>query len=338
MNREKINRLAKILRVLRSGDPGTSISGTYLAEQFGISRVMVSKYIRFLEKLGYVFDKRTGLGYTLIKEPDILHPVEIVSRLETRLIGRKYHYLVEADSTNDIAVALAIEGTSDGTCIVAESQRQGRGRLGRVWLSTPGKGIYMSLVLRPDIPPKDVSQLTLLAAMVLATTLRNLYGFDAKVKWPNDVVINGKKVAGILSESQIEPQRVRFIIIGIGVNVHHRKEDFLGPFRYLPTSVALEIESRVRDAAPKRQELFCEFLKNFEYAYNSYLTQGWESWQKTLNELSMVLGKYITVDTGKEMVAGIASKLSPDGGLIVRTPEGQIRTILVGDVVHIYLH
>lgn len=329
---DKIKRLSEILKIIR--DAGKRpVSGSYLARHFGISRVMISKYIKNLEDLGYIFDKRTGTGYALLKEPDSLHPVSILSGLNTQKMGRFYHYFREVGSTNDLAVSLALDGAPEGSCVMADGQTKGRGRLGRSWLSIPGKGIYMSLILRPDISPKQAPQLTLLAAIVLAETLNSLYGIKARVKWPNDVVVKEKKIAGILAESQIEPQKVRFVVIGIGINVHQTEEDFSdGSFRYPPTSIKLEL-GKGKEVA--RQEIVWEFLSNFERSYESYLSQGWETWGKKLIELSMLLGRYVIIDTGDEKIEGLACGFSSEGSLLLQLQSGEEKAILAGDVIHV---
>ncbi|SFM49359.1 biotin--[acetyl-CoA-carboxylase] ligase [Thermodesulforhabdus norvegica] len=330
---EKTARLSKILKIF--GKAGQKpVSGGYLASRFGVSRTMISKYIGEIESLGYRFEKRTGTGYRLIHEPDTLHPVAILSLLATENMGRSYHYCYEVGSTNDLAVSLALDGAPEGTCVVAEAQTKGRGRLGRSWLSVPGKGIYMSVILRPDIPPRQVPQLTLLTGIVLAATLNVMYDIDARVKWPNDVVIKGKKVAGILAESQIEPQRARFVVIGIGINVHHGQEDFSGgTFRYPPTSVTLEAP---KDRKITRQHIVSNFLNNFEKAYKNYLSEGWEIWSEKLKAMSMLLGCQVVIDTGEEKIAGFACDFSPEGSLVIQLPDGEKRKVLAGDVVHVY--
>ncbi len=331
----KINRrdevLIKILKFFRSA-PGGVLSGTELSKHLGFSRTVVSRYIRFLEELDYGFEKKTGFGYKLAHVPDTVHHIEVLSLLKTGRIGLNYYYFKELPSTNDKAMELAISGEPEGTCIVADSQTKGRGRLSRGWLSKSGKGIYLSMILRPDIPPRNVHHLTLLAALSLIDTLRELYSLECKLKWPNDVVVDGKKLAGILSESHIEPQKTRFVVLGLGINVHYEKEDFIGEFRYEPTSLAIELGSHRNF---KRQEILIAFLSIFEKYYDRYLKLGWGVWAQKLREESMLLGKEVVVDTGERHIQGVVIDFSDDGGMVLKGRDGQHFTIWIGDVVSV---
>ncbi len=328
-HKEKI--LIEILNLFKTS-PDKCISGTELSNRFGVSRTVISRYIKSLEELGYKFEKRTAVGYRLIYIPDTLHPVEILSMLETRYMGRNYFYCEELESTNDKAISLALQGAPEGSCVVANAQTQGRGRLNRSWLSIPGKGLYISILLRPSIEPKKAPQLTIISAFALIDTLKQLYNMEAKLKWPNDVVVKGKKLAGILSESHVEPQKTRFVVIGTGINVFHRKEDFTGHFRYSPTSVAIELSF---SRPIKRQDILCEFLLTFENHYEDYIRNGWSNWVDRMHRDSVLSGKKVDVDTGSGKISGRAIGFSEEGGLIVETPEGKKHTILIGDVLRV---
>ncbi len=325
-HKEKI--LIEILNLFRTSFH-KYISGTELSNRFRVSRTIISRHVKSLEELGYKFEKRTSLGYRLIHIPDTLHPVEIFSLLETKYMGRNYFYYEKLASTNDEAISLAVKGAPEGSCVVANAQTKGRGRLNRSWLSIPGKGLYISILLRPSIPPKNVPQITLIAAFALIDTIKELYNIEAKLKWPNDVVMEGRKLAGILSESHVEPQKVRFVVVGVGINVLHNKEDFIGSFRYPPTSVAIELGSfnQIR-----RQDILCKFLLIFEKHYEDYLNNGWSHWLDRMHKDSILLGKEVDVNTGSGRISGQAVGFSEEGGLIVETPSGESHTILIGDV------
>ncbi|MCX7822701.1 MAG: biotin--[acetyl-CoA-carboxylase] ligase [Syntrophobacterales bacterium] len=320
--------LLEILRLFKSALPG-GISGSELASRFGVTRVAIWKKIKKLQEIGYLFEGRPKQGYRLVSTPDLLHPIEIYSELETSWFGRKYIYHEEVDSTNTVATKLAMDGAPHGTLVVAESQTAGRGRLGRSWMSLPRKGLYFSFILRPPLEPRSAFQLTLLTALALLETLRGLYGFPVMLKWPNDIVLGEKKLAGILAESHMEPQRLKFVVIGVGVNVFHRKEDFTGEFRYSPTSILIELQDRI---PIRRQDILCSFGKRFEEYYERFLVIGWQPWIEKLKEVSFLLGRFVTINTGQEKISGIAIDFSTSGGIILETSSKGLREIWIGDI------
>ncbi|MBW1974552.1 MAG: biotin--[acetyl-CoA-carboxylase] ligase [Deltaproteobacteria bacterium] len=329
MSAERVKRLALILRELRTRR-GDFVSGSKLANMLGVSRVMISKEMCSLEELGYVLEKRKGTGYRLIGVPDTIEPVEILSIAESDWLKKHYIYFPEITSTNDYALKLALSGAPEGTVVAADAQTSGRGRLGRHWMSLKSKGLYVSYLLRPYIPPRNTPQITLVAAITLIFLLRDSYGIRAKLKWPNDVVVEGKKIAGILAETHVEPQVVRFVVLGMGVNVHHDSKDFEGNFRYQPTSLVMESSC---DKPIKRQDVLVEFTEAFERNYRSFLERGLFPWREALREVSILLGKHVTVDTGVEKISGLAEDLADDGSLVVRAGTGKVYTIQAGDVV-----
>jgi len=321
--------LVEIIRILKSS-PDREISGEELASRFGITRTGLWKKIRKFEEIGYVFDKKPKYGYRLALVPDLLHPVEILSELKTSWFGKHYFYYEEIDSTNIEAMKLALQENPEGTVVVAESQSAGRGRLGRKWLSPPKKGLYFSFILRPPIGPREAPQLTLLTALALVYTLRELYQIPAMIKWPNDLVVEGKKIAGILAEAHMEPQKLRFVIIGVGINVFHGQDDFIGEFRYPPTSLFIELHNS--NITIRRQEILANFGKTFEKFYEKFLTSGWQPWIEKLRETSILLGKFVTINTGHDKISGVATDFSPTGGLILQIPSGGFQEIWIGDV------
>jgi len=208
----------KIIHFLKTAEG--YLSGEEISRHLKISRAGIWKYIQELREAGYDIIAVPHLGYRLISRPDKLFPSEVQSGLGTKILGKDIKYFDSVASTMDVAFQLGIEGASEGTVVCAESQTKGKGRLGRSWNSPKAKGIYMSVILRPKLMPADLTQLTLLSAVAVCETVRKFCNLPAKIKWPNDILINDKKIAGILTELSAEMDRVRFLVIGIGINVN----------------------------------------------------------------------------------------------------------------------
>lgn len=224
-----------ILNFLRKSP--SYLSGEDISRRFKISRAGIWKYIQELRKDGYEIEAIPHCGYKLSGIPDKLFPEEIQAGLNTRFIGRKIHHYESLSSTMDVAFNLAIDAAPEGTVVVAEGQHCGRGRMGRQWISPKAKGIYFSLILRPKILPNEAPKLTLLTAVAVAEAVRKTTGLSALIKWPNDIFIGEKKLGGILTELNAEVDRVKFVIIGVGINVNLKKTQL--PFR--ATSVRNEL-------------------------------------------------------------------------------------------------
>ena len=211
--------LAAVLQVLRgAADP---ISGEYLAAQLGLSRAAVWKRVHRLKAQGYVIEGSPRRGYRLLAVPDKLLPEEVLQGLKTRRFTGPVHHFETLDSTNDLAKELAARGAPEGTVVVAETQTGGRGRLGREWNSPPGVGLYVSLVLRPMLPPMELPQITLTTAVAVVRAVRRVAGVAPGIKWPNDLLFNGKKLGGILTEMETESDRIRHVVVGLGLNVNN---------------------------------------------------------------------------------------------------------------------
>ena len=208
----------EILRMLKISDG--YVSGQMLCDTFGVSRTAIWKVINQLKEEGYEIEAASKKGYRMIKIPDILSKEEIESQIETKWAGRTTVYFDEVDSTNTRAKFLAEEGAVHGTLVAAEQQNAGKGRRGHTWESPRGNGIWMTLILKPDILPQSASMVTLIAALAIARSIKKSYGLDAKIKWPNDIVINGKKVCGILTEMSSDIETINYIIIGMGINAN----------------------------------------------------------------------------------------------------------------------
>lgn len=309
---------------------GAYLSGAGLATTLGLSRTGVWKQVRHLISLGYRIESHPKEGYRLISIPDLLIPEEIVPNLETLWLARTYHHLPQTTSTNEVLLRLASEGAPNGTTVTAEEQVQGRGRLRRQWISPAGAGIYVSVLLTEPVPVSEAAHATSVAALAMVKTLRSRYGLPAEIKWPNDILIRGKKLVGILTEMQSDQDMARFLVVGIGINVNQSAKDFEGPFRYPGTSVAIEAGAPVR-----RSELLLDFLHRLEPLYDLFLEQGFPALADELEEFSALLGKNVTIHQGREEIRGKALRFSPEGALAVLTEDGEERNIWVGDVTRV---
>lgn len=320
---------SEILKFLKEGE-GNFVSGAILAEKLGISRTGIWKHIQKLKTMGYDITTHPKEGYKLVEVPDSLALKEIEPHLATEWLGRSYHYLEDTESTNDHALLLAAQGFPHGTTVVAEQQSKGRGRLRREWVSLPQRGIYMSILLRTPLPVRMAPQTTSVAALALVKVLRTRFELPASIKWPNDVLISGKKTAGILTEMQSDQDYSRFIVIGIGINVNYSEQELAGPFRYPATSVSIEM-----GAAVKRQHLLLEFLQQFEKDYQEFLEKGFSNLIPQLEKLSGILGRTVTIVCGDRELKGKAQGFTPEGALMLLQDDGSLETVWVGDVVRV---
>lgn len=323
------SRQKEILKILR-GSGGTFVSGVELARRVGISRPGVWKHINRLKAMGYEIQSRPRQGYRLLDAPDSLSPEEIVPNLETRWLAHSYHYLSTIGSTNDHALLLAAQGAPHGTLVVAEEQTKGRGRLRREWISCAGRGIYLSMLLRNPMPLGVASQSTYVGSLALVKMLRREFGITGSIKWPNDVLINGRKAAGILTETQSDQDYSIFSVMGIGINVNQSREEMAGPFRYPATSIAAEAGFAV-----KRQRVLLGFLSQFERDYGRFIEKGLPALIPEIEDHSEILGKTITVVCGEREIAGKAQGLTPDGALLLLGEDGSRNIVWAGDVSRI---
>ncbi|ADU73267.1 BirA family biotin operon repressor/biotin-[acetyl-CoA-carboxylase] ligase [Acetivibrio thermocellus AD2] len=310
------------------------VSGEELSNILGVSRTAVWKCINELKKEGYVIDSSSKKGYKLCYVPDIINSWEIKEGLGTRIIGQNIHCFSEIDSTNNYAKTLAQKGCDDGTVVLAEHQTQGRGRLGRSWDSMGGKGIWMSIVLRPAVGLEDVQIITLAAAVAVVLAFKKVMGIDAGIKWPNDIVLDGKKVCGILTEMSMEMERINFLILGIGINFSHEESEFPEEIRDRATSLGIYLkEKKGMDISRfKRSHLIRAILSELEEVYDM-INEGKagvivEEWKK----YSVTLGKEVVIKYREEQYTGIAQDVDQSGRLIVKQDDGTVREILSGEV------
>lgn len=306
---------AEILAMLRESDG--YVSGQELCNKFGVSRTAIWKAINQLKDMGYEIEAVPNKGYHLVSAPDVMNEAEIKSLLHTEWAGQELFCFDEIDSTNTKAKELAEQGYPSGTLVVADRQIAGRGRRGRSWDSPAGIGIFMTLLLKPDINPNNASMLTLVTALATAQAISDVTGAGAKIKWPNDIVINGKKVCGILTEMSAQFDYINHIVIGIGINVHN--ESFPEEIRETASSLLLESGKRIH-----RADLIARFLERFEAGYAIFLqTEDLEGLMKDYNALLVNIQKQVRILDPKEPFEGKAIGITKRGELIVDTWESR---------------
>ena len=306
---------AEILKMLRETDG--YVSGQELCNKFGVSRTAVWKTINQLKENGYEIEAVQNKGYHLLSAPDIMDQTELESIHATEWAGCEIYYFDSIDSTNTKAKELAEEGHPSGTLVVADRQTAGKGRRGRSWESPTGIGIFMTLMLKPEINPNNASMLTLVAAMATTRAIRRVTSVPAMIKWPNDIVMNGKKVCGILTEMSAQFDYINHIVIGIGINVHN--EDFPEEIAKTASSLYLESGQHIH-----RASLIEAFLEEFEDVYAEYLkTEDMEGLQKEYDAMLVNRGRQVRVLDPKEPFEGKAMGITKKGELIVDTWESR---------------
>ncbi len=301
------------------------VSGQELCETFGVSRTAVWKVIRQLQEDGYEIEAKRNRGYRLGDSGDVFTGAELRSLLNTRWVGHNLVFLEQVDSTNEEAKRQAEKGAPDGTLVAAAEQSAGKGRRGRTWISEKGTGVWMSLLLRPDFPPECASMLTLVAAMAVEKGISRVTGVDGQIKWPNDVVIEGKKVCGILTEMSTEMECIHYVVVGIGINVG--TEEFPEEIRDLATSLYLSTQKKV-----KRAVLAAAVAEAWEFYYEQFLKSGdLRFLMEEYNERLVNRGREVKVLTLDGGYMGISQGINEKGELLVET-GGMVRTVISGEV------
>lgn len=317
----------KILSVLRTMS-GNYVSGEELSKDAGISRAAIWKHVEELRAEGYEIEASPHLGYRLIHVPDRLIPQEVKWHLGTKIIGRQILSYKKVDSTNDVAYSLAEKGVRDGSIVFAEEQSSGKGRLGRKWISPAKGGIYMSCVLRPAILPNEMARITLMAAVAVAKAIRFKTGLPAVIKWPNDILVNNKKVCGILTEMKAEQDKVDFVVVGIGLNVNT-------PAGSLPkgaSSLKEELSKTSSRHDLTRLELAQSILENIEASYVKLEEDGFGIILDEWKHLSMMIGSAVRIVQQNRSFTGQVYDVDSDGALLVRRQTGLIEKVSSGDV------
>ena len=317
---------AKIISALRKNPDG--VSGADLAEQLHISRAAIWSRIEELRKLGYDIEAGPHFGYRLAGEPDALLADDLLARMgKTKIIGRDIHVFEETTSTNDVVEKLARDGVREGVVVFAESQTRGRGRLGRKWVSPARKGLWFSILLRPQLRPQETTQLTVATATALRRAIHAETNLPVEIKWPNDILISGKKVAGILTEMSAELDRVRHVIPGIGLDVNQDVDEFSPELRKIATSLKIE-----KGESFSRAALAAAILHELDEEYSRICSGRFAEISSEWEEHCATIGKEVTVQIGDRKIRGRAESLDDDGALVLRTEHGRLQLITGGDV------
>ncbi|MFP3868442.1 MAG: biotin--[acetyl-CoA-carboxylase] ligase [Desulfobacteraceae bacterium] len=300
------------------------VSGASLASRLGTSRTAVWKRLQRLKAAGYDIAGSPRRGYRLEAQPDLLLSAEINRDLETKYLrGPVYHFL-SLDSTNDRAKQLARQGYPEGTLIVAETQTAGRGRLGRSWESPAGSGLYVSLILRPALPPMEMPKLTLTAAVAVVQALERAIGIAVGIKWPNDIIWQGKKLGGILTEMETDSDQMSHLVLGLGLNVNNHR--FPPPLEAIATSLA-------QSGKPcSRLAILQAWLQALDRLYARFQARDFAPILELWRRATVSLGKTVTVRQGSETIMGLALDLTPEGALLVQTTGGEIKPVFGGEV------
>lgn len=320
------DKAKEILSFFQEHGQSGYVSGEDIAKKFKFTRTAVWHHIDTLKKLGYEFEAVPRLGYRLIKEPDHLRPDEIENEFSKRLIGRKVYYYDETQSTNDVAEQLARDGAAEGTVVAAEYQSKGRGRLKRQWFSPKGKNLLFSVILRPNLDPGFVSLMTIMSSVAIARAMRK-EDVPAQIKWPNDVYVEGKKIAGILTEMSSEQDRVKYVVIGIGMNVNMSEEDFSEDVRSQAISMAL-----LKKANLDRMSFFKKVLLELENCYLKIRQGFYEDILEEWSRCSFLVGQWIEVVSGQRKLEGVVLGTDARGELLLKLENGFIESIISGDI------
>jgi BirA family transcriptional regulator, biotin operon repressor / biotin---[acetyl-CoA-carboxylase] ligase len=304
------------------------ISGEHLSRELGVSRSAVWKHMSALRKVGYCIEAVPSRGYRLVSSPDIINPYEVRTQLKDSRIGGRLEFFKLTASTNADAFRLAEEGAAEGTVVLADSQTGGKGRRGRAWSSPAGVNLYCSVVLRPSIMPHEAPQLTFLSAVAAARAIELTTKLTPEIKWPNDLLVSGKKVAGLLNEMSAETDGINFVILGIGINLNMTAELFPDDLRHPATSLLMESGVRV-----DRSLFAATMLNELARLYADFLAHGFgpvrEEWQRRCN----ANGRQVLVnDSGTECIGGRFIGIDSDGAMLLRSDNDKLHRITCGDV------
>ena len=316
----------RVLGLLREA-PGF-VSGQEICRRLGITRSAVWKHVGALRRQGFSIRGVASRGYRLDPESEGLGVLALDGVPPGRRIGKRIVFRNETGSTNEDARLLAREGAEEGTVVVAESQTEGRGRMGRSWVSPPHTNLYLSVILRPDLPPANAAWCTLLASVELCRTVRDLYGLDPGLKWPNDLLLEGRKAAGILAEMEAEIDRVRFVVLGVGVNLNMPADLLPERALYPATSLSLVLGRKVNRVAFARR-----FLEHLDRGYGRLLREGPEAVRDAWMGFSVHGAGTVRVTVPGGTLQGRFLGIDETGAMILENAQGKKRTVHVGDVV-----
>jgi BirA family biotin operon repressor/biotin-[acetyl-CoA-carboxylase] ligase len=323
-----VSRLAQsdLLRLLEQADG--FVSGEQLSRNLGVSRTAVWKRIAALRNAGYGIEALPSQGYRLLTRPDLLSVDQLLAGLPANgVVGQRIVCLDEAGSTNLEAFRLAESGAVEGTVVLADRQTAGKGRLGRQWVSPGGVNLYLSVILRPVLPPYEAPQLTFLSAVAVARTIEEQTGLKPAIKWPNDLLLDKRKVAGLLNEMSAETDRVAFVILGVGVNLNMTADQFPTDLRTPATSLALASGRPV-----PRVPFAVRLLTALDEEYARFRSSGFgpvrDEWARRCN----AFGRQVSVQVGTQIIQGPFAGIDHDGALLLTLPDGRLERILSGDV------
>jgi len=316
----------KILELFRC-NTDKYLSGQDISNELNISRTAVWKQVKALREMGFEIEAKSSQGYRLLATPDLLLATDIDRNLNTQVIGKAVVSHAEIDSTNILARQLADGDAPEGTVVIADRQFAGRGRLGRQWESPAGVNIYCSIILRPQIPLQQAPQLTFLSAVAVAETLNELCQLNAEVKWPNDILVDGAKISGLLNEMNAETEQIHFVILGIGINLNMLTEQFPPDLHYPATSAFLETGKQV-----DRLFFLQTFLRRLDTYYLELKHQGFAPIRRRWEKLCNIMNRQVEVDGGTNLISGTVVGLDVDGALRLQLESGMVERVLAGDV------
>ncbi len=320
-----MNPAAQILATLRQQD---GVSGTDLALRLGMSRAAVWAHIQELREAGFEIEASPHRGYHLATSPERLIADDLLARLgSVKVIGRDIRVFQETSSTNDVVEKLARDGVEEGVVVFAEAQTKGRGRLGRPWLSPAGKGLWFSILLRPDLRPQEATRLTVAAATAIARAIQQQTGVAPDIKWPNDLMVGGKKICGILTELNAELDHVKYLILGVGVDVNLASAEFPADLRCIATSLRIAT-GRILP----RPELAAAILQELDREYALILRDQFAAVADEWEQRCTTLGQLVSIRLGDRVLRGRAEALDESGALLLRTEHGRLEPIIGGDV------
>ncbi|SFM18341.1 biotin--[acetyl-CoA-carboxylase] ligase [Pelosinus propionicus] len=315
-----------ILNMLRNY-PNEYLSGEEISRQLAVSRTAIWKHIQTLKQGGYEIEAHPRRGYRLKSVPDFLLPDEIRDQLQTKTLGQQeIFYFEKIESTNNEAKKQANLGCHEGAIVLAEMQNGGRGRISRSWFSPAGKGIWLSVVLKPPFHPYDAPKCTLLAAVAVTKAIRSITQVQCGIKWPNDILYEGKKIVGILTEMNAEMDAINHVVIGMGINVNISQEEFPLDIRETATSLSAAAHKPI-----PRLPLLQEILSALEKEYHKVIQYGFVEMLDEWRELSVTLGQTVDIIGVSQKSSGLAVDIDKDGALLVEI-EGRIEKIIAGDV------
>ena len=321
--------LVKVLSFFQTHD-SEYLSGQDLSDVLKISRVAVWKHIKKIQTLGYKIESKQKLGYRLIDNTEKLLPWEITRDLKTQLIGKRVYYFEEIDSTQNFAQNIAADKKENGTIIIAEKQTSGRGRLDRKWTSPKG-GIWFSLIIHPKFDVSSSTLIPILSAVALSKSIKSVLDIETEVKWPNDITMNGKKVAGVLVDASFQTNNIDYLILGIGINFDIDTKKLEKRLTKTPNFYGIDSLREKEDKTPPKKllkEFLLQFEKNLFQLDKGEKSKIIKEWTKR----AAGIGKKITINTSNGKISGISQGIDNDGALKIKT-RNEIKKIYVGDVV-----